>query len=310
MCNQANCRHNDPLDDDLGDLMGGDPFAAVPISTEDAQAGIEIARDQQYRMHKETCRKCRGTGRFRGYSGMVLGECFACKGRGHNFYRQSLEERTKRAEQRAARQERAKAGKIEAFAEQHAAEVEWMVKASGRGFRFAGEMVSTIAKFGRLTEKQLAAVQRFMAEDQRRDAERAAKAAVAPVKALSVGAIMDALRGSGLKRAALRFADWTYSLAPESGANAGHIYVKAADGEYLGKIGPDGNFRTVRECSLETKEAVIAHIATMQTADEVREAAILSGKETGTCCCCGRELTNPESIEAGIGPVCATKWGF
>jgi len=27
----------------------------------------------------------------------------------------------------------------------------------------------------------------------------------------------------------------------------------------------------------------------------------------GTCCRCGRKLTTPESIEAGIGPVCATK---
>lgn len=32
------------------------------------------------------------------------------------------------------------------------------------------------------------------------------------------------------------------------------------------------------------------------------------GRETGTCCSCGRELTNPESIEAGIGPICAQKF--
>lgn len=28
----------------------------------------------------------------------------------------------------------------------------------------------------------------------------------------------------------------------------------------------------------------------------------------GTCCVCGRTLTNEESIEAGIGPVCASKF--
>jgi len=27
----------------------------------------------------------------------------------------------------------------------------------------------------------------------------------------------------------------------------------------------------------------------------------------GTCCVCGRTLTNEDSIEAGIGPVCAGK---
>lgn len=32
------------------------------------------------------------------------------------------------------------------------------------------------------------------------------------------------------------------------------------------------------------------------------------GKVTGTCCNCGRLLTNEESIEAGIGPICASKF--
>ena len=41
------------------------------------------------------------------------------------------------------------------------------------------------------------------------------------------------------------------------------------------------------------------------------EAAKAYGKLTGSCSCCGRELSDPVSIEAGIGPVCATKWfGF
>jgi len=31
------------------------------------------------------------------------------------------------------------------------------------------------------------------------------------------------------------------------------------------------------------------------------------GQVTGTCCQCGRKLTKEESIEAGIGPVCAGK---
>lgn len=31
------------------------------------------------------------------------------------------------------------------------------------------------------------------------------------------------------------------------------------------------------------------------------------GRMTGTCCCCARRLDVPESVEAGIGPVCARK---
>jgi hypothetical protein len=34
------------------------------------------------------------------------------------------------------------------------------------------------------------------------------------------------------------------------------------------------------------------------------------GHQTGTCCICGRELTNPESISMGIGPICIEKGGF
>lgn len=40
------------------------------------------------------------------------------------------------------------------------------------------------------------------------------------------------------------------------------------------------------------------------TLDEAKEY----GKVTGTCCQCGRLLTNEESIAAGIGPICATKF--
>lgn len=38
------------------------------------------------------------------------------------------------------------------------------------------------------------------------------------------------------------------------------------------------------------------------------EEAKTFGVETGTCCVCGRELTNPASVAAGIGPVCASRF--
>jgi len=37
-------------------------------------------------------------------------------------------------------------------------------------------------------------------------------------------------------------------------------------------------------------------------------AAVKYGKLSGTCCSCGRDLTDPASIEAGIGPICAQKF--
>lgn len=38
-------------------------------------------------------------------------------------------------------------------------------------------------------------------------------------------------------------------------------------------------------------------------------AAKKYGKLSGRCCSCGRDLTDPDSIEAGIGPICAGKFG-
>ena len=37
-------------------------------------------------------------------------------------------------------------------------------------------------------------------------------------------------------------------------------------------------------------------------------AAVKYGRLSGRCCSCGRDLTDPSSIEAGIGPICATKF--
>lgn len=37
------------------------------------------------------------------------------------------------------------------------------------------------------------------------------------------------------------------------------------------------------------------------------EAMKADGRRTGRCCCCGRELTDPDSIAAGIGPICEAK---
>lgn len=38
------------------------------------------------------------------------------------------------------------------------------------------------------------------------------------------------------------------------------------------------------------------------------EAAKEYGRKTGTCIVCSAELTDPKSVEAGIGPVCAKKF--
>jgi hypothetical protein len=60
------------------------------------------------------------------------------------------------------------------------------------------------------------------------------------------------------------------------------------------------------EWSFEYAPGVIRYLSadTKMTLEEAKEFGALYG----TCCVCGRTLTNESSIEAGIGPVCAGKF--
>jgi len=53
-------------------------------------------------------------------------------------------------------------------------------------------------------------------------------------------------------------------------------------------------------------DALKAKLAAIEQDPEA--AAVLYGKASGNCSICGRDLTDPESIERGIGPICAGKY--
>lgn len=81
---------------------------------------------------------------------------------------------------------------------------------------------------------------------------------------------------------------------PEDGRWAGYVFVnqQVSDTEYPVK-------------NRTRKAAVLAAIGV-----NVREAMERYGRELGECGHCGRTLTNDESRERGIGPVCASKMGW
>jgi hypothetical protein len=60
----------------------------------------------------------------------------------------------------------------------------------------------------------------------------------------------------------------------------------------------------VRECGTEQEQKVVSLI------NDPVGAAEAYGHLTGHCCICNRELTNPESVARGIGPICADKFGW
>ena len=60
--------------------------------------------------------------------------------------------------------------------------------------------------------------------------------------------------------------------------------------------------------AFEYAPGAVRHLSedTLMTLEEARDY----GVRHGVCAACGRTLTNPESIEYGIGPVCRTRyWG-
>lgn len=71
--------------------------------------------------------------------------------------------------------------------------------------------------------------------------------------------------------------------------------------KYLGKVTLKGLDSRLAD---EVKETLMA------AASDPLNAAIRYGKVSGECSCCGRELTDPRSIERGIGPICADKFGW
>jgi uncharacterized CHY-type Zn-finger protein len=94
-----------------------------------------------------------------------------------------------------------------------------------------------------------------------------------------------------------------------SGRNAGSIYVKSiekddmGERQYYGKI-TDGRFFRAFKCTDEDKKRII------EAASDPEAAAIAYGRREGKCSVCSRTLTNHESIDRGIGPICAERFGW
>lgn len=187
MCNQPNCHHD--LNDDLSDLTG------APADVAFAKAALSNATS--LRTFETPCPSCKGSGRFRSYTGRIVGDCFKCKGRGVIRTKTDpakLEANREKAAAKRAAEAATAADKARQWLLDNPDEAAWLAEAAGRGFEFAAKMRDALLAYGHLTEKQ--------------------------------------------------------------------------------------------------------------------EAATAYGKATGQCSCCGRELTNEESIARAIGPICLSKWGW
>lgn len=281
-----------PESDDLNDLI------TAPIDT--TRKVVDLTAGG----FTEVCPKCRGRGRFISYSGRDCGPCFACQGAGKRTFKTSSVQRADNRVKVAARKERKSQEALERFQAEHPVLWDWM---DGNTFEFAASLRAALEKYGSLTDKQIGAAYRCVEKlhdaKETRAAADAARAESAPqVASDRLLEAFQAARDNGLKFPKLRFGGLTITKAKDTSKNPGALYVKS-NGEYVGKV-VTGKFVCTRECPGEIQTQVVAVI------NDPAGAAKLSGLQTGSCSCCGRELTDPESVAAGIGPICARKWGF
>jgi hypothetical protein len=259
----------------------------------------------QTRAHKVeerfNCGQCGGTGKWSGGTNRHgNSNCLACKGRGYFTTSPKF-----RAEQKVkAMQKREDAAdklrrSIKDFAEAHPDM--WKDLCAARN-EFTASLHASLTRWGTLTQNQINAW--YRGQEKRKAAIAAANTKGGEADLSRIREMFDAATANGFKKPIYRAEGLKITLAPATGRNAGALYVVEIDDDaYQGKV--EGvTFRAVREAKADTLSRLQA------IAKNPMEAAVRFGRQTGRCSCCGRELTNKESIEAGIGPICAGKWGL
>lgn len=289
-----------PFDDMPNDL---DFDAQVePTVVTAAMASERKVAPASAKAYTSPCKRCGGSGTVRPW-----GTCFLCRGSGQGpTYKTSPEQRAHTREVAAAREVRkaaeeaqriaqAQAQAWELFCVEQPAAAGWITKGAEKGNEFARSMRASVAKWGRLTERQQAAVEAAIERDKAQAQAAAEKPASAALEALP------ALHAVMQKHAKFYAGDLTLSRR-----NADQlVWIKHANAEkVIGKI-------DAGRLSLWTRPGVdMAEVRGMLAEFEGAplQTAMKYGKLSGVCCSCGRELTNDGSIEAGIGPICAGKF--
>jgi len=275
----------------------GDDWDTVPTTE---STGF-YAKTEQF-----PCQPCAGTGKYTGVRvHQYRTDCFACRGKG--YFLTSAADRAKASKQRHNR----KVVKLEATSREGVAQIveaigpegfAWLTSATWSSFY--QDLLSKAKKYGSLSEKQLACIVNGYAKQQERNTARSAVEANMPSLDLAkINALFDTALANGLAKPKIVFGVIKLSLAPASGKNGGCLYVKD-EGDYAGKITSEGKFFGLRE----SRKEILSELQAI--AEDPKAAAVHHGQATGNCSCCGRLLTNAESIKLGIGPICLENWGL
>ncbi|MDX1532600.1 MAG: DUF6011 domain-containing protein [Nitrosopumilaceae archaeon] len=283
--------------------MGFECFSDLSVSDEQLEKYTRESKSKYSKTEKFPCTACGGTGHYRGVRVyQEKSHCFSCKGKGYfltspDARAKAKAKRDEKKSAKKAKEDAARKERIEAFKAEHRELMDFLIENMDWN-GFFNSLVQNMVEHGNLTEGQLNAAYKSM---EKIKAKREAKDDNRLVVDLSKLNEIFKNASENLKKPVLRFEDIVVSKAPDHGRNAGFLYVKFK-GEYAGKINPEGKFFKIGGTPEEVESQLI------EFCKAPMEAAIKYGRKTGSCACCGRELTNKDSIELGIGPICAENW--
>jgi len=310
-----------------------------------------------------TCDRCNGTGEYRGTrrdGSSYVGRCFACQGYRPNGPRYRRYSRPAVVAAVAlpsivavpAGQPASQLGPsrglaaLQAFQAVHPAEYQWLSDQNTAGVSFAASLLAGLQRYGNLTPRQLAAVQRNLAHvepapvgpvvevctmgpdmgtaydaagrvvpdsvghasGEPMHAATAFAALVAPVTIdmAQIFSAFDTAAASGLRKVRLTLGTIELKRTGERFRGGAGNVMVYVDGTYRGYVSRDNVFHLG---SARTFDATMAQRVREAVANP-RAAAATHGHDTGYCSCCRRLLTDPPSVMAGIGPVCIRRFGW
>ena len=164
---------------------------------------------------------------------------------------------------------------------------EWLKVQEKNDFRMS--LRKNLAQYGSLTVGQIKAVERIVNRPK------------FDVDFTGLFEVFENAKQSGLKFPIIRAGGIKVTPATK---HEGVLYIKDKWNEYLGKVTSDGEFFGARGVSQSDVQPV-ADLAADPLGTALRYA-----QETGDCACCGRKLTDPKSVAAGIGPDCKKHFGL
>jgi Family of unknown function (DUF6011) len=299
------------LNDSLDQLFNGDTGPVGELKPYVPARPVPAYKSAVERF-EEGCSKCNGSGNFVSYTGRIVGPCFACKGAGKKVFKTSTETRANNRERAADKKAATSAADVAAFKEREPAVFAWLnaETSKARPFEFATAMVEAIAKYGDLTDRQLDTCKRLAAKASQPRASGPALDVTAIEQAFATARQKAARPGQmGVFVKPLILAagptkeDFAFKTSAGSGKWEGMVFFKSMDDRKLGYV-KDGRFNRQFACTDTEADAVLT------VASNPKEGLFAYAKAWSRCGVCGKGLLNDESIERGIGPICAEKYGF